>query len=186
MPISIDTSKAAVARECLRSGASIINDISGLKRDPDMASVIKKHKAGVIVMHMRGTPQTMQQCTHYGNLMKDIIAELKESLRIGLDAGIDFDRFVIDPGIGFSKTGKQNIEIIHSLKKLHILKRPVLVGPSRKSFVGAVLNREVHERLWGTLGSIACAFLNGVHIVRVHDVQETHDFLKMMQTINSI
>ena len=186
IPISIDTSKADVANECLRCGASIINDISGLRRDPRMASVIKRFKAGAIIMHMRGEPATMQNFTQYTHLINDILAEMRECIQIGLDKGIEFDRIVIDPGIGFSKTTRQNLEIIHHVKKFSVLKRPVLLGLSRKSFIGAVLNREVNERLWGTLASIACAVVKGVHIVRVHDVQPTYDFLTMMRTINSV
>ncbi len=186
IPISIDTSKACVADECLRIGASIINDISGLRRDSQMASVIKKYKAGAILMHMRGKPSTMQSFTHYDNLIKDILRELKESIKIGLNAGIEFNRLVIDPGIGFSKTAEQNLEIIHYLKKFLVLKRPVLLGPSRKSFIGAVLNRNVDERLSGTLASLGCAVNNGVNMVRVHDVKAVSDFLKMMHAINSV
>jgi len=185
VPVSIDTCKAEVARTCLDCGASIINDVSGLKADPSMATVIKEYNAGVVIMHMRGTPATMQQQTQYTNLIEDIKDELESSLNIAHAAGIDNEAIAIDPGIGFAKTTEQNVEIINELKQFLSLNYPIVIGTSRKSFIGNILNREVNDRIAGTLASNACAVDNGAHILRVHDVKETHDFFAMMNMIAS-
>jgi len=184
VPISIDTSKSAVAAECLEHGAAIINDIHGCKKDPQIAKVVKEYGAGLILMHMRGEPKNMQEFTDYNDLMGDIIDELQESIAIATDVGVPFENIMIDPGIGFAKTVDQNIEIIRRLSELNVLKRPIVLGPSRKSFIGKSLDRDVDERLSGTLASIACGVENGANMVRVHDVKEVHDFLKMMEVIN--
>jgi dihydropteroate synthase len=185
VPLSIDTSKASVAEECLKRGASIINDVYGCKKDPDIATVVKDYEAGLILMHMRGQPQTMHALTDYADVIGDIVNELQESIAIATDAGVPFENIMVDPGIGFAKTVEQNIEIIRRLKELAVLKRPIVLGTSRKSFIGISLGREVHERLSGTLASIVCGIDNGAHVVRVHDVKEVHDFLKMIDLINS-
>ncbi|MBU1862973.1 MAG: dihydropteroate synthase [Candidatus Omnitrophica bacterium] len=184
IPISIDTTKSDVAYECLRRGAAIINDISGLTKDPAMASVVKKFKAGLVIMHMRGEPATMQKYTAYKDCVREVIKELRGRMQIARSAGVAFDHIIVDPGIGFSKTVKQNLEIIRNIKKFHVLKRPLLIGPSRKSFIGKVLNRTVNERLAGTLASVAGAVDGGAEMIRVHDVRETNDFLTMRKTIN--
>lgn len=183
VPISIDTSKATVAEECLRRGGAIINDVYGCKKDPLIASVVKEYDAGLIIMHMRGEPKTMHTCTEYADVIGDIVKELQESIAIATDAGVPFENIMVDPGIGFAKTVEQNIEIIRRLKELAVLKRPIVLGTSRKSFIGKSLDRDVHERLSGTLASIICGVDNGAHVVRVHDVREVHDFLKMIELI---
>jgi dihydropteroate synthase len=185
IPLSIDTSKAVVAEECLRRGAAIINDIHGCKKDPAIVQVAKDYNAGLILMHMRGEPHTMHEYTDYDDIIADIIAELNESIAIACDAGVAFENIMIDPGIGFAKTVEQNIEIISRLHELTVLKRPILLGTSRKSFIGKSLNRDVTERLSGTLASVACGVANGANVVRVHDVREVHDFITMMERIKA-
>ena len=181
--VSVDTSKAAVADECLSRGAHIINDVSGCRNDSDMARVVAKHAAGIILMHMRGTPSTMQQYTRYTDLIGDIITELRESVKRVSAAGVSAESIIIDPGIGFAKTVEQNCAIIRRLREFHVFGRPVLIGPSRKSFIGKTLQRDVDERLSGTLAAVGCAMQNGMNIVRVHDVRETSDFIAMTRAI---
>ncbi len=183
VPISIDTTKANVARKCLSLGATIINDISGFKNDPLIADVVKQHDAACVLMHMRGVPATMQSHTNYSDLFVDIIGELAESLRIAQEAGIDKDSIAVDPGIGFSKTTEQSIDIIRNLGRFKELDQPILLGTSRKSLVGNVLNREVSDRLSGSLATLATGFDNGARIFRVHDVKESSDFLRMHVTL---
>jgi dihydropteroate synthase len=185
IPVSIDTTKADVAEECLKMGAAIINDVSGLKHDAALAAIVRKYKAGIILMHMRGIPRNMQEYTQYHNLMRDIIRELKESIAIAQEAGIPWSHIVLDPGIGFSKTAEQNFQILRSVKKLFCLKRPVMLGLSRKSFIGKRLKKDVHERLWGTLAAVAYGILEGVHLVRVHDVAPTKDIITILNAIQT-
>ncbi len=172
VPLSVDTSKAAVAARVLDSGVEIINDVSGLKRDPEMAGVIARHGAGVVVMHMRGDPRTMQDRTAYRDLVGEVRAELEESAGIGLRAGITPEQMVFDPGIGFAKEWSQSCALINRLEELRIMGRPLLVGPSRKSFIGRILNLPLDERLEGTIAAGVLSMLRGAGILRVHDVRE--------------
>jgi dihydropteroate synthase len=172
VPISIDTYKLSVARWALDRGASIINDISGLRFDPEMAKVVSEYKAPVVIMHTYGKPKTMQDNPQYKSLLNEIVNYLKESIKIGVDAGINFDKFIIDPGIGFGKTVSHNLEILNSLSRLKELGRPILIGPSRKSFIGNILNLPPEERLEGTAAAAAIGIMNGANIIRVHDVKE--------------
>jgi len=182
--LSIDTSKADVAEECLKCGAHIVNDVSGCKKDPRMAAVIKKYDAGVVLMHMRGEPATMQQFTDYDDVVSDVIREIGESINTVRVAGVSGDHIVIDPGIGFSKTVEQNLDIIRRFREFEVFEKPLLLGPSRKSFIGKTLKREADERLIGTLASIAVGVANGAQLVRVHDVPEVNDFLTMMHLLH--
>lgn len=183
-PISVDTSKAAVANAALSAGATIVNDISGLEADSRMAGIIAEHGAGVVLMHMRGSPRTMQSHASYENLCEEVAGELQRSIEGALSAGIALERVVIDPGIGFSKTPKQNLEIIKNLGALlSALGRPVLVGPSRKSFIGAVTGAPVHDRLPGTLAAVVYSVLAGARVVRVHDVAKTTQALQVVEAI---
>ncbi len=171
--LSVDTSKAAVARAALAAGASIVNDVSGLHRDPEMLDVLRTTQAGCVVMHMRGTPDTMQTMTDYADLMGDIITYFRDILDRTAAAGVARERLILDPGIGFAKTAEQNLELIAHLARLRDLGRPLLLGPSRKSFIGKLLpGTEPQERGWGTAGAVACCVLCGADIVRVHDVDE--------------
>jgi len=169
VPVSVDTSKSEVARAALDAGAVIVNDVSGFKRDPRMPDVIGRAGATAVVMHMRGTPQTMQVDTAYGDLFGEIAGVLKEALDLGRRRGID--QMFIDPGIGFGKSMRDNYRLLAGLGRFAALQAPILVGPSRKSFLGAVLDLPVEERLEGTLAAVTAAILAGAHVVRVHDVR---------------
>lgn len=171
VPISIDTKKAQVARQALAGGAEIVNDISALNGDKKMAKTIKDAGAAVILMHMRGNPRNMQKGNLvYENLMGEITDYLKKSSEKALKAGIEKDCIVIDPGIGFGKTPEDNYKIIKNLSQLKELGMPVMIGTSRKSFIGKVTGGEPGERIEGTAATVAAAIMNGCHIVRVHDV----------------
>ncbi len=190
--ISIDTYKAKVAQEALDEGADIVNDISGMSFDLKMVEVVKKYDCPVIVNHIKGRPKDMQQKEiYYEDVMEEIIDFLNNQVEYGKKHGIRNDRFIVDPGIGFGKKVEHNVEIIKRLKELKILGFPILIGISRKSFIGAILKNLLgyketpvpKERLYGTLGATAIAVLNGAHIVRVHDVKQTREFLTMIDTI---
>ncbi len=171
--VSVDTVKAAVAEQALDAGAVIVNDISGLHADPRMLDVVRDSGAGCVLMHMRGTPQTMQQHTRYRDLTAEIRRYFLEALRAAEAAGVDRDRFILDPGIGFSKTAEQNLVLLARCNEFRTLGRPILIGPSRKSFIGAVLSEpNPRRRIFGTAAATACAILRGADIVRVHDVAE--------------
>ncbi|NQS99844.1 MAG: dihydropteroate synthase, partial [Candidatus Omnitrophica bacterium] len=183
IPISIDTTKAGVAQAALDEGASIINDISALRYDRQLAPALARSKAGCVLMHIQGTPQTMQQDPKYGSLIEEIIASLSASASLAQEAGIDEGRIVIDPGIGFGKTTEHNLKIIKHLRDFECLNLPVLIGASRKSFIGNVLNLPVDERIWGTAATVAASIFNGAHILRVHDVSEMAQITKMVDAI---
>lgn len=183
IPLSIDTYKAKVAKEAIEAGAEMVNDISGLRFDPEMAEVISSKNASVVLMHIKGTPKNMQDNPFYESLMDEIISYLRKSLEIALKAGIDFDRIVIDPGIGFGKTVEHNLFILKNLEELRILRRPILIGVSRKSFIGKVLNLPVEERLFGSLAATSVAVMNGARIVRCHDVRETRQVVDLVDAI---
>lgn len=183
LPISVDTYKSEVAEAALKAGASIVNDITGLKADPDMARIISENKCGCVLMHIKGTPANMQDNPAYDDVMSEIIGYLRESIQIAEDAGVDDSRIIIDPGIGFGKTAEHNFEILRRLKELKVLGKPVLVGTSRKSFIGNILGKEVGDRIFGTSASVAASILNGADIVRVHDVKEIADVVKITDRI---
>jgi dihydropteroate synthase len=183
VPFSIDTTKARVAEAALSAGAEIVNDVSGLKKDPLMAEAVARNKAGLVIMHMRGDSLTMQSLVQYDDLTGEVRAELEESARIALEAGIDPRRIVFDPGIGFAKDGVQNCILINRLDQLSILDRPLLVGPSRKSFIGKILGLPVEERLEGTIAASVLAVLKGARILRVHDVKEVKRALEVTTAI---
>ena len=170
VPISIDTTKAEVARQVLSNGADIINDVSGFRQDPLMGSMVKEFGAGVVLMHRRGTPITMRSFTQYHDVMAEVIQELEASLEIAASFDIPTEQIVLDPGIGFSKTAEQSLEIIERLGELKGLGRPILVGPSRKSFIGVVTKTSPERRLFGTVASCVLALERGADLFRVHDV----------------
>ncbi|MCX5850397.1 MAG: dihydropteroate synthase [Deltaproteobacteria bacterium] len=172
IPISIDTKKAQIAKMAVKAGAEIINDISALSSDKDMAKVVRETRAAVILMHMRGKPRNMQKGNlAYDNLMGEIADYLKKSVEKALKAGVKKDSIVIDPGIGFGKNPEDNYKIIKNLSELKILGIPVMVGTSRKSFIGKVTRDEPRDRMEGTAATVAAAIMNGCNIVRVHDVE---------------
>ena len=181
IPISIDTYKSEVAEAALAEGAAIVNDISALRFDPKMAEVVAKQKACVVLMHIKGTPGNMQQNPTYGDLMTEIISYLGEGLKIADGAGIS--QAIIDPGIGFGKTADHNLEIIRRLSALKILERPILIGPSRKSFIGHILDLPIDQRLEGTAAACCAAILNGANIIRVHDVRQMKRVARMTDAI---
>lgn len=170
--ISVDTSKHEVAQRALDAGADMINNVMGLQLKRKFLKIIRDGDAALVVMHMRGNPRTMQSKTNYRSLVSDIVGELATSLEKCLDTGIKSDRIMIDPGIGFSKTPDQNLKILKELQKFRSLNMPLLVGTSRKSFIGKILNVPVEGRVWGTAASVAASILGGAHMVRVHDVKE--------------
>ncbi|MBL7158080.1 MAG: dihydropteroate synthase [Candidatus Omnitrophica bacterium] len=182
-PISVDTYKHEVAREALRKGASLINDITGLKGDPLMAGVIAQYGAAVVLMHIKGTPKDMQENPFYEDLIGEIIYSLGESIDIALRAGIDPAKIIIDPGIGFGKTAPQNLKILARLGELKALAKPILIGVSRKSFIGSVLGKAANDRLFGTSAACAAAIMNGADILRVHDVTEIRDTARVIDAI---
>jgi dihydropteroate synthase len=183
IPISIDTCKAEVARQALKAGASMINDISALRFDPEMISVAAEAGVPVILMHMRGTPTDMQRNPTYRNLITDILDFLKTAMDEGMAGGIRKEMIVVDPGIGFGKTFDHNLQIIRELGAFNALEKPILLGASNKAFIGHILQREPHERDTGSMAAVAAGVLNGAHIVRVHNVKKTIDTVKMIDAI---
>jgi dihydropteroate synthase len=171
IPISIDTYKAQVAREAIEAGASIINDISGLRFDPEMASVAAQYDVPLIIMHIKGTPRDMQINPVYQDIIGEIFEFLHDGISIALKAGVYEDKIIIDPGIGFGKTFEHNLEIINRLDEFRSLGRPILFGPSRKSFIGKILDLPADDRLEGTAAAVAIGIIKGADIVRVHDVR---------------
>lgn len=169
IPISVDTWKAEVARRALEAGASIINDITAMTGDPEMIQVAAEHAEGVVLMHMKGTPQTMQKDPRYNDVVTEVKDFLARRAAEAKRAGIR--QIFVDPGIGFGKSAKHNLELLRRLKDLCDIGYPVLVGPSRKSFIGAVLNLPPEDRLEGTAGAVAVSIMNGAAVVRVHDVR---------------
>jgi dihydropteroate synthase len=177
IPISIDTQKAEVAETAVDAGAEIINDISGLKSDPRIAEVAGRHRIPLILMHMRGEPRTMQKRPFARDVMKDILEGLRRSVAVACKAGVAKSRIILDPGIGFGKSFAQNYEVLRELPQLARLGFPLLVGTSRKGFLGATLARggkpaPLEERIWGTAATVTASIFNGAHIIRVHDVAE--------------
>ena len=173
IPISVDTYKADVARAALDEGADMVNDISALRFDPGMAPLIAAEKAPVVLMHMQGTPQTMQQRPYYQNVVEEVKEFLLGRIRFALGAGVGADRIIIDPGIGFGKELDHNLALLRDLPALASLGRPMLVGPSRKTFVGKLLDVGPEGRLEGSLAAAVAAVLTGANMIRTHDVQET-------------
>jgi dihydropteroate synthase len=177
IPISVDTRKSAVAELAIGAGAEILNDISGLKFDARVAKVAASYKVGLVLMHMRGTPRTMQKQRFARNVVKDVISGLRESVGVAWRAGVAKSQIILDPGIGFGKSFAQNYELLRKLPELARIGYPLLVGTSRKGFLGATLARNgkpvaAEQRIWGTAATVTTSILFGTHIVRVHDVTE--------------
>jgi dihydropteroate synthase len=184
VPISIDTYKEAVARAALDAGADIVNDISALRFDPGMAALVAGEGVPVILMHMQGVPRTMQQEPHYRDVVGEVQDFLVERVRSANQAGIDTERLIIDPGIGFGKTLAHNLALLKNLDSFKLLGQPLLVGVSRKAFIGKILNAAApQERLEGSLAAAVAAALSGANIMRVHDVGETRRALRVADAI---
>ena len=186
IPISVDTSKHEVALRAMEEGASIINDITGLMGDSNMAAVVAKTGAAICVMHIKGVPGTMQKNPVYNDLISDVIARLAKSVDAAISAGVEPDKIIVDPGIGFGKTPEHNFLIIKELHKLEDLGKPILIGTSRKSFIGKVLDREADDRLMGTAATYAIAIMNGADIIRVHDVKEMLDVARIADILKNM
>lgn len=184
IPISIDTQKAQVARAAISAGAGIVNDISALRFDTQLAGVVARQKAAVILMHMRGRPRTMQGGPFARDVMRDVIKGLRDALRRANRDEIDPSRILLDPGIGFGKNHQQNFEVLGRLPELAHLGCALVVGTSRKAFVGSALNNAPpDQRRWGTAATVAASILGGAHIVRVHDVKEMAEVAKIADRI---
>lgn len=184
VPLSVDTYKSVVAERALSAGASIVNDISALTYDPAMAGVAARHAAAVVLMHMRGRPDTMYHEAQYGDVVQEIIDELAARGRAAEAAGIRSERIIYDPGIGFAKRAPQSLAVLAGLARLHALGRPILSGPSRKSFLTAAIGDvPPSDRVWGTAAAVTASVLAGAHIVRVHDVKA---MVQVAQTADAI
>jgi dihydropteroate synthase len=185
VPVSVDTSKAAVARRALELGAELVNDVTALRADPELAGVVADAGAFVCLMHMQGEPRTMQVAPHYDDVVLDVLAFLEERVAYAVDSGIREERICVDPGIGFGKTADQNLELLRRLDELGALGRPVLVGVSRKSTLGKVLGdaRAIRGTLAASLGAAVAAFERGAWMIRAHDVRETVEALALAAAI---
>ncbi|MFZ3215872.1 MAG: dihydropteroate synthase [Candidatus Acidiferrales bacterium] len=189
IPISVDTSKAEVAEAAAAAGAEIVNDTTALRHDPKIAEVARRRKLGLILMHMRGEPRTMQKMPFARDVLRDVVKSLREAVSVARRSGVAKGQIVVDPGIGFGKSYAQNCELLARLPELARLGYPVLVGTSRKSFIGSVLGKGVgradtgKERIWGTAATVAASILQGAHIVRVHDVAEMAQVARVSDAI---
>jgi len=187
VPISIDTYKSEVAEKALDAGASIVNDISGLRFDPEMAKVVSDYKVPVVIMHIKGRPKDMQQNPVYEALVPEIMDYLREGIRLAKESGVSEDKIIIDPGIGFGKTFNHNLEIINNLHEFTLLEKPILIGPSRKAFIGKILgNVSETDRLEGTSAAVAISIMNGANIIRVHDIKEMVRVARVADAIKNL
>ncbi len=193
IPISIDTVKSRVAKEALNAGAAIINDISAFEKDPAMADLAVETSVPVVLMHMKGTPETMQVNPSYDDLMLEITTYLEKRAIFAMDKGIAKSHIILDPGIGFGKTITHNLVLIKHLEKICALGFPVLMGPSRKSFIQNILNKDSKTPIgpdnikteYGTMAAVAASVMNGAHIVRVHDVEKIKSFTRIIDSIRN-
>jgi dihydropteroate synthase len=184
VPLSIDTCKAEVARRALDAGASLVNDITGLRGDPGMAEVVAGCKVPVVIMHIKGSPKNMQISPEYEALIPEIMDHLRVSIRAAVKRGISEDMIIVDPGIGFGKTFAHNLEILNNLQEFTLLGKPLLVGPSRKAFLGKLLGgTPAPERVDGTAAAVAISIIKGANIVRVHDVKVMANVAKVADAI---
>lgn len=181
--ISVDTWKASVARHALESGADVVNDIRALRFDPEMAEVVARYQAGVVLMHMRGTPETMQVIPPSPDILTEVLDDLQVSVNQAHKCHIPHDRILLDPGIGFGKTVQDNLVLMNRLPELARLNLPILVGPSRKGWIGAILDRPVDDRVLGTAGACACCIMRGAHVLRVHDAEEVRQVTDIVDAI---
>jgi dihydropteroate synthase len=183
LPISIDTSKAEVARAALAHGAGIINDVSSLQNDPRVADEVASSGAALILMHMRGTPAAMQMLPPSPNILRELDLWAEEAVARARSHGVSSEKIILDPGIGFGKSAGQNLEILRNLSRLAATGFPLLVGTSRKSFIGAILDRPAADRIWGTAATVALSIVFGAHIVRVHDVAAMRDAARIADAV---
>ena len=186
IPISVDTYKPKVGLAALQEGAVVINDISGLQWSNEMAQIIAKCEAGSVLMHMRGTPETMQENPTYDDVVEDVLNFLHRSVKTAETAGISSESIAVDPGIGFGKTLNHNLELIAGLDRLKVLNKKILLGVSRKSFIGEILQLEIEDRLEGSLAAGIAGVINGANILRVHDVAETVRAVRVAKFIKNV
>jgi len=184
-PISIDTYKSEVASAAIAEGARIVNDVSALRFDPTIADVVARERAALVLMHMRGEPATMQKMPPSSDIFDEIDGDLKIAIQLAQTRGVNRDRLAIDPGVGFGKTLEQNLAIINHLERFERFDLPLMIGTSRKSFIGKLTGRPERERLFGTAASVAAAIIRGAHIVRVHDVREMVEVTRVIDAIVS-
>ena len=184
--VSVDTRRKEIAERALDAGADIINDISGLRHNDDLARLVARRKVPIVLMHMRGTPKTMQKSPYYKNTISEILRELQQSIAAAISAGIAPEMIIVDPGIGFGKRMQDNLRIIRELASLKSLAFPILVGLSRKGFIGEILDRPVEKRLIGTVTANTLAVLNGANIIRVHDVADAVEMVKIIDSVRRI
>jgi dihydropteroate synthase len=185
VPISIDTRKHEVAEAALDAGAAIVNDVSAGEHDPRIFEVVRASAAGLVLMHMRGDPDTMTRLTYYDDVVREVKDYLRGRVAVAVEAGIPWEALAVDPGLGFAKTTPQSFLLMKETSAFLEFERPVLVGPSRKSFIGHVLGTEVTERMEGTAGAVAYLAANGAHIVRVHDVKEMVRVVRVVDAIRA-
>ncbi|MBX7075621.1 MAG: dihydropteroate synthase, partial [Pirellulales bacterium] len=178
-PVSVDTSKALVAREALAAGAEIINDVTALAGDPEMVPLAVHSRAGVCAMHMQGTPQTMQDAPHYDDVVAEVLAWLQIRQRELIAAGIERDQLALDPGIGFGKTHQHNLNLLAGCQQFHQLGSPLVLGHSRKGFIGKVIGDREADRTFGAIGVSLALACHGVQVLRVHDVRSTREALAL-------
>lgn len=183
VPLSVDTTKAEVAARVLEAGAAVLNDVSGLRFAPTLADLAAEHGAGLVLMHMRGTPRTMQEDTEYSDLMGEVGDFLEAAMATAVERGCRREQIVVDPGIGFGKSAAGNLELLARLPELERLGRPVMVGPSRKSFIGDTLDLPVEERLEGTVAACVAALERGARVFRVHDVRAVRRALDLAEAV---
>jgi dihydropteroate synthase len=186
VPIAIDTSKAAVARAALDAGAVLVNDVTALRGDPAMVDAVARTGAGIVLMHMQGTPRTMQQAPHYHDVVEDLSTFFEERIRFALAHGIVRRQIILDPGIGFGKLLIHNLTLLAQLHRFKPFECPVLVGVSQKAFLGQLVNRPVQERQWATAAAVAMAVDRGAGILRVHDVRAMKDVVQVAAAISRL
>ncbi|HSC57800.1 MAG TPA: dihydropteroate synthase [Nitrospira sp.] len=184
VPISVDTSKAVVAKAAFDAGAVIVNDVTALRGDPAMVDLIAMSGAGVVLMHMQGTPQTMQLAPRYHNVVEEVGDFLVERVRFAMERGVRKGQIMLDPGIGFGKTLEHNLDLLAQLRTFTKLGLPLLVGPSRKAFIGQLVEHSMQDRAWGTAGVIALAVEQGANVLRVHDVAAMKDVVRVAAAIS--
>lgn len=184
VPISVDTSKAGVAKAALDAGAIIVNDVTALRGDPAMVELVAETGAGLVLMHMQGTPRTMQEAPHYHDVVEEVGVFLAERARWAMERGVTKSQILLDPGVGFGKVLVHNLDLLARLRILTNLGFPLLVGLSRKGFIGQLLDRPVQDRAWGTAAAVALAVEQGANILRVHDVAAMRDVVKVAAAIS--
>jgi dihydropteroate synthase len=183
LPMSLDTSKAEVARAGLREGVALVNDVTALRNSPEIAEEVAASGAGLILMHMRGEPSSMQRLPASPDILAELESWAERAVATAQASGVSFEKIILDPGIGFGKTARQNLGILRNLERLAQTGLPLLVGTSRKSFIGEIVNRPAGQRVWGTAGTVAASIFYGAHIVRVHDVAAMRDVARVIDAL---